>query len=112
MLSERLKYLRGRTGMSQQKLATTAGLSWSMVAQLEQGRRPDLKMSTVVSLARALEIEPTELFAVLLAEGVGENDDRAEAASADRRIGAKRGRPPTVSRLDGDKSGEGGYQSR
>lgn len=104
MLSERLKALRARTGKSQQEVATTAGLSWSMVAQLEQGRRPDLKMSTIVSLAHALGIEPAGLFDILLAEGVGGEVARFEEDKT-RRPAGQRGRPRGG--REGGRSGKG-----
>jgi transcriptional regulator with XRE-family HTH domain len=42
--------------MTQQGLATAAGLSVSLIAQIEQGTNPDPKLSTVQRIARALGV--------------------------------------------------------
>jgi transcriptional regulator with XRE-family HTH domain len=47
--------------MTQQQLATAAGLSLSLVAQIEQGTTGDPKMSTATALARALGVSLDEL---------------------------------------------------
>jgi transcriptional regulator with XRE-family HTH domain len=56
-LAVRLKALRNAARMSQQELATRAGLSMSMVAQLEQGTKTDPRVSTLVALAKALGVD-------------------------------------------------------
>ncbi len=53
-LAMRLKALRAAAGLTQQALATRAGLSMSLVAQMEHGSRVDPKLSTLVALAKAL----------------------------------------------------------
>jgi DNA-binding XRE family transcriptional regulator len=55
-LGERIKIQRERAGLSQQQLATLAGLSVSMVSQLEQGKKPDPRLSTVLAIADALDV--------------------------------------------------------
>jgi transcriptional regulator with XRE-family HTH domain len=37
MLKDKFKKLREKAGISQQEVATKAGLSWSLIAQIEQG---------------------------------------------------------------------------
>lgn len=54
--------VRIAAGMSQQALAMAAGLSMSVVAQLEQGYRDDPRISTVAALARALGVAIDELM--------------------------------------------------
>lgn len=54
IFSRRLKQLRDEAGLTQQALATAAGLSMSGVMQMEQGKRPDPRLSTVRALAKAL----------------------------------------------------------
>jgi transcriptional regulator with XRE-family HTH domain len=61
LLAVRLKSLRERLGMSQQDLAVKAGLSVSMVSQIEQGKKPDPRLSTIQALARALDLDCTTL---------------------------------------------------
>jgi transcriptional regulator with XRE-family HTH domain len=53
-LKQNLKRLRRLAEMSQQALATQAGLSVSLVVQIERGSIRDPRISTVGRLARAL----------------------------------------------------------
>ncbi|HEY7153115.1 MAG TPA: helix-turn-helix transcriptional regulator [Gemmataceae bacterium] len=55
-IGKRVRQLRIDRGLSQQALATAAGLSISVVTTIEQGQRDDPRISTVVALARALGI--------------------------------------------------------
>jgi transcriptional regulator with XRE-family HTH domain len=52
----RLKQLRHAAGISQQELASRAGLSVSVVCQIEQGRRTDPRISTLKAVADALGV--------------------------------------------------------
>ncbi len=60
-LAERLKKIREKAGMSQQDLAVKAGLSISSVSQIEQGKKPDPRVSTIQALASALGVDCTAL---------------------------------------------------
>jgi transcriptional regulator with XRE-family HTH domain len=60
-LGQRLKRLREAAGLSQQDLAVRAGLSVSVVSQIEQGRKTDPRMTTVLFLAEALGVDVQEL---------------------------------------------------
>jgi len=60
-IARRLKALREDAGMSQQSLAVSAGLSVSLVSQIERGSRVDPRMSTITALAGALGITLDEL---------------------------------------------------
>ena len=53
-IKDRLKELRALAGLTQQELATKAGLSISGVVQVELGKIPDPRVSTLAALARAL----------------------------------------------------------
>jgi transcriptional regulator with XRE-family HTH domain len=55
-LGRRLKRLREAAGLSQQDLAVRAGLSVSVVSQIEQGKKTDPRMTTVLFLAEALGV--------------------------------------------------------
>jgi transcriptional regulator with XRE-family HTH domain len=57
----RLKALRSRAGLTQQALATEAGLSISLITALEYGIRDDPKLSTLLALAKALGCTMDEL---------------------------------------------------
>lgn len=75
-LARNLSAARGALGMSQDQLATAAGVSRATVNQLEGGASAngDPRLSTVVSLASALGISP-----VILLLGRDELDAIAEA---------------------------------
>jgi transcriptional regulator with XRE-family HTH domain len=61
-IGERLKALRAAAGMSQQALAVAAGLSTSIVSQIEQGQKEDPRISTIQALAQALGVSVDELL--------------------------------------------------
>ena len=61
-IARKVKEFRESKGLSQQELAVKAGLSISEVAQIEQGKKADLRMSTVIALAKALEIDVGQLL--------------------------------------------------
>src|SRR2546429_9730990 len=55
---------KGRpAGFTQGKLAAGAGLDFSYISKLENGRIPPPAADTVVALCRILKIEPEELLA-------------------------------------------------
>jgi DNA-binding XRE family transcriptional regulator len=60
-LGHRLRSLRERRGWGRETLAHHAGVSWAAIAQIEAGRRPDPRMSTVVALADALCVAVDQL---------------------------------------------------
>jgi transcriptional regulator with XRE-family HTH domain len=60
-IGDRLKRLRKAAGMTQQALATAAGLSMSAIIHIEAGRIPDPRLSTLKALARALGVTLDEL---------------------------------------------------
>jgi transcriptional regulator with XRE-family HTH domain len=97
MLAEKLRELRERANMTQQDVATRADLSWSMVAQIEQGRKPDLRVSTLIRLAEALGVPAVELFEAFVEAGTRprRKRGRGEPLPADKpeNPGRRRGRP-------------------
>jgi DNA-binding XRE family transcriptional regulator len=64
VLAKRLQRLRDARKLSQEELARRSGLSVSTIRQIEQGRAPDPRISTVAALARGLGVT----FDALLAE--------------------------------------------
>ncbi len=60
-LADRVFTRRTAAGMSQQALAHTAGLSLSVIAQIEQGKKTDPRLSTVQAIAATLDIDLTDL---------------------------------------------------
>ena len=51
-----LKAARERSGWSRETLAHHSGVSWSAIAQIESGRRTDVRSSTLSALAEALSV--------------------------------------------------------
>jgi transcriptional regulator with XRE-family HTH domain len=61
MVGDRLRALRDAAGLTQQQLATAAKLSISVVAQIEQGKTDDPRLSTLRALAKVLGVSLDEL---------------------------------------------------
>ena len=55
-IAGRVKGARERGGLSREALAFHSGVSWSAIAQVESGRRTNLRPRTLASLARALGV--------------------------------------------------------
>jgi transcriptional regulator with XRE-family HTH domain len=51
-----LKAARQRLGWSREALAYHSGVSWSAIAQIETGRRKDVRLSSLAALAEALDV--------------------------------------------------------
>jgi transcriptional regulator with XRE-family HTH domain len=51
-----LKAARQRLGWSREALAYHSGVSWSAIAQIETGRRKDVRLSSLAALADALDV--------------------------------------------------------
>lgn len=47
---------RTRLGWTRETLAHHSGVSWSAIAQIESGRRKDVRIGTLIALAKALEV--------------------------------------------------------
>jgi transcriptional regulator with XRE-family HTH domain len=54
---------RQRKGWTRENLAHHSGLSWSAITQIETGRRTDIRVSTLVALADALDLSIDYLLA-------------------------------------------------
>jgi transcriptional regulator with XRE-family HTH domain len=55
-IGESLKAARERLGWSREALAFHSGVSWSAIAQIESGRRKDVRLSSLTALAEALDV--------------------------------------------------------
>jgi transcriptional regulator with XRE-family HTH domain len=55
-IGEAVRSARARAGWSREALAYHSGVSWSAIAQIESGRRQDLRLSSLTALAEALEV--------------------------------------------------------
>ena len=61
LCSDRLRELREKRGISQQKLSELAGLNRNYVSDVERGRRNPC-LNNIVKLAEALNVSPGDLF--------------------------------------------------
>jgi transcriptional regulator with XRE-family HTH domain len=61
-LGIRLKATRERRGWSREALAYYSGMSAAAIAQIEAGRRKDIRMSSLLALAEALEVTVDHLI--------------------------------------------------
>ena len=55
-VGEALRAARERVGWSREALAYHSGVSWSAIAQIESGRRRDVRLSSLAALADALSV--------------------------------------------------------
>jgi transcriptional regulator with XRE-family HTH domain len=62
LFGERLRELRTERNLSQERLAELAGLDRNYIGQIERAER-NVALLNIVRIAKALEIEPAELFA-------------------------------------------------
>lgn len=69
-IGSRLKSARQRLGWTREALAFHAGISWSAIAQVESGRRTNLRPHTLSSLAAALGVSIDYLVHGRPADGV------------------------------------------
>ncbi len=60
-LARNLKKYRKRRGLTQAQLAAKAGFGWSYIARLEIAAHPEVPISTVALLAKALKVKVVEL---------------------------------------------------
>ncbi len=58
---KRVRQLRLKKKLSQERLADLAGLHVTFVGAIERGKR-NLSLVTIVKLAKALKVKPGELF--------------------------------------------------
>jgi transcriptional regulator with XRE-family HTH domain len=61
-IGESLRAARARLGWSREALAYHSGVSWSAIAQIESGRRRDVRLSSLSALAEALEVSVDHLI--------------------------------------------------
>lgn len=61
-IGHRLRQIRRERGLSQERLADTAGVSVALISQLERGAKQAPRLSTLTVLANALGIEPSDLL--------------------------------------------------
>jgi len=75
-----LKKYRRIAGLTQQQLGTKAGVDHTLISRLERGKHTTASYETIVRLARALNLEPEELYPVLVTSPVVPTDEAKGAA--------------------------------
>jgi transcriptional regulator with XRE-family HTH domain len=86
----RVRATRQRLGLTREALAYHSGVSWSAIAQVEAGRRTNVRPGTLDALARALQVTIDYLVSGAMSSGpmlehralLYEDDDRFLAAAA------------------------------
>ena len=68
-IGERLRAARERLGWTREALAYHAGVSWSAIAQIETGRRTDVRLRSLAALADALDVSVDYLIGTKAAIG-------------------------------------------
>ena len=61
-LNVKIKEFRKKRGMTQEQLAEAIATSYKYLQRLESKNPPDIRLSTIIRLARALKIKPDELL--------------------------------------------------
>jgi len=61
-LGRKIKELRWNQGITQERLAEITGTSYKYIQRIEGKTPPDVRLTTIVRLAKALKVKPTELL--------------------------------------------------
>jgi transcriptional regulator with XRE-family HTH domain len=61
-LAKRIKELRKRKGLTQERLAGLSGIDYKHIQLLESNKAPDAKLDTIEKLAKAFGMTPSKLL--------------------------------------------------
>ena len=61
-LAGRLRELRKKKGLTQEKLSELSGIDYKHIQLLESKKAPDAKLDTIEKLAKAFHVSPSELL--------------------------------------------------
>lgn len=61
-LGKKIKDLRRKQGITQEKLAELTETSYKYIQRIEGKNPPDIRLTTVARLAKALKVKPAELL--------------------------------------------------
>ena len=61
-VSKRVKKLREERGITQEELAELIRTSYKYLQRIESKNPPDIRLTTIVRLAKALKVKPEELL--------------------------------------------------
>jgi transcriptional regulator with XRE-family HTH domain len=70
LFGERLRELRTERGLSQETLAELAGVDRNYIGQIERAER-NVALVNIVRIAKALKIEPAEMFSPFTVSRLG-----------------------------------------
>ena len=62
MLAKRIRELRNKKGLSQEKLARLADVSYNTIVKIESGESKNPTIQTIAGIAKALEISLDKLM--------------------------------------------------
>jgi transcriptional regulator with XRE-family HTH domain len=79
-LLARVKSVRESLGLSQEKFAENAGMTYKYYQHVEAGRKRDLRLSTLQKLAHACGVELSELLD-FTTDPVGVGEEKPESGS-------------------------------
>ncbi|MFC1708452.1 helix-turn-helix domain-containing protein [Candidatus Omnitrophota bacterium] len=61
-LGRKIKEFRKKRRITQEKLAELISTSYKYIQRIEGKNPPDIRLTTIVRLAKALKVKPTELL--------------------------------------------------
>lgn len=61
-LGKRIKEFRRKRNITQEELAELAETSYKYIQRIEGKTPPDIRLTTIVKLAKALKVKPAELL--------------------------------------------------
>ena len=61
-LGRKIKEFRRKRGITQEQLAELIGTSYKYLQRIEGKNPPDIRLTTIIRLAKALKIKPAELL--------------------------------------------------
>ena len=61
-LAKRIRELRKKRGLTQEKTAETAGLKYKYFQRVEGKKPPNMRVETIEKIAKALKIQIADLF--------------------------------------------------
>ncbi len=61
-LGKKIKKLRKKRGITQERLSELTKTSYKYIQRIEGNTPPDVRLTTIARLAKALKVEPSELL--------------------------------------------------
>jgi transcriptional regulator with XRE-family HTH domain len=61
-LGKKIKEFRKKRGITQEKLAEITETSYKYIQRIEGKTPPDVRLTTIIKLAKALKVKPAELL--------------------------------------------------